>query len=122
MNSRLQKKSNTVWRRRKCLDCQGLFTTLESADYYTSLLFRRSEKYTEAFQRDKLFISIHESCKHRKQAVEAATALTDTVLGRIRTKIHDATVMREDLISVTADILKRYDKAAHTSYLAYHQL
>lgn len=122
INSRLQKRSNNVWRRRKCLDCQGLFTTIEGTDYSTSLLFRSSEKHAEAFQRDILFVSIYEACKHRKKAVEAATALTDTVLGRLRAKINGATVERAVLISVTADVLKRYDKAAYTAYLAYHKL
>lgn len=119
-NSRLQKKLNAVWRRRKCQSCQGLFTTLEGADYHSSLLFKSDENRVEPFQRDILFISIYEACKHRKGAPGAASALTDTVLGRLRSKIHDATLLRANVISVTAEVLKRYDKAAHTAYLAYH--
>ena len=121
-NSRLQKKTNTVWRRRKCLSCQGLFTSLEGIDYPTSLLFKHSEKRAEPFQRDILFVSVYESCRHRKQAVAQAAALTDTVLGRLRSKIHEASLTRDDVISVTADVLRRFDKAAYSAYLAYHPL
>jgi transcriptional repressor NrdR len=121
-NSRLQKKSNQVWRRRKCQACQGLFTSIEAANLPSSLLFKRDEEHLGPFQRDILLISIYESCRHRKQAVEAATALTDTVLGKLRHKVKDASLKRQDVIKVTADVLKHYDKAAYTSYLAYHQV
>ena len=122
VNSRLQKKRNSVWRRRKCLTCQGLFTTLEGPDYSSSLLFKRSEKHVQSFQRDILFISVYEACKHRKNAPEDAAALTDTILSKLRSNIHDATLNRADVISVTAEVLKRYDKAACTAYLAYHPI
>jgi transcriptional regulator NrdR family protein len=95
---------------------------LERVDLPSSLLFQRDAAHTEPFQRDKLFISIYEACKHRKHAVSAATALTDTVLGKARSKIDGATVTRSDIISVTSDILKHFDKAAYIAYIAYHPL
>lgn len=122
INSRLQKKANRVWRRRKCVSCQGLFTSLEGVDYPTSLLLKKDGKRVEPFQRDILFVSVYESCKHRKHATEAAGALTDTILGKLRPHIHNATLARTDVISVASEVLKRFDKAAYTAYLAYHPL
>jgi len=93
---------------------------LEATDYSSSLLFKRSEKHAQPFQRDVLYISVYEACKHRKRAPEDAAALTDTILSRLRSKIHEATLNRAVVISVTAETLKRYDKAAYTAFLAYH--
>jgi len=121
-NSRLQKRSNQTWRRRKCLTCQGLFTSLEQVDLTSSILFIKAKTATEPFQRDILFISVYEACKHRKQAVADAKALTDTIIGRLLGKVSEASVSRGDVISVTAEVLKRFDKAAATHYTAYHRL
>src|SRR6185369_12958000 len=80
VNSRSQKKANQTWRRRQCLDCQAVFTSVEAVDLPTSLLFKKDAKHSEPFQRDKLFISVYEACGHRKDALRAATALTGTAL------------------------------------------
>jgi transcriptional regulator NrdR family protein len=118
----LQKKSNQVWRRRQCTGCTGVFTTHESIDLPSSLLYKRDEKHTEPFQRDKLFISVYEACKHRKDATQAATALTDTVLTKLRALIDNATIERSAVIGVTSVVLKHFDKAALAHYNAYHPL
>lgn len=122
VNSRLQKKFNQTWRRRRCLVCEGLFTSIEAADLPSSILFRVDAAHAEPFQRDILFLSIYEACRHRKHAVGVATLLTDTVLGKLRAKINEASISRASVISVTSDILKHYDKAAWTMYSAYHPL
>ncbi len=122
VNSRLQKKSNQVWRRRRCLACQGVFTSYERADLAASLVFQRDKKHLEPFQRDKLFLSVYESVRHRKTAETDARALTDTILAKLRTKTQVASVDRSTLVSVSSEVLKRFDKAAYTAYLAYHPL
>ena len=122
INSRLQKKLNQTWRRHKCLVCNGLFTSLEHVDLPSSLLFQKDMALTEPFRRDELYISIYEACKHRNDAAGAATALTDTILGKLRLKIEGAELTRSIVISVSSDVLKHFDKAAATSYIAYHPL
>jgi len=122
INSRAQKKANQTWRRRQCKDCQAVFTSVEAVDLPSSLLFVRSSKHSERFQRDKLFVSVYESCKHRKDAQSASTALTATVLGKLFAKIETASLKRQQVVSVTTDVLKRFDKAAAVQYQAYHPL
>lgn len=122
INSRSQKKTNQKWRRRRCQTCLAIFTSVETADLSTSLVYKRDPKHTEPFQRDKLFVSIYEACKHRKDAQRASTALTATVLGKLLTAVDQASIERQHVISVTTEVLKHFDKAAAVQYQAYHPL
>ena len=121
-NSRSQRRSNTTWRRRSCTVCEATITTQEAPDLATAIVVVDSKR-TNAFQpfsRDKLFISIYESCKHRKSAQKDATALTETILGRLYPLITEGSITRSDIFDTTADILTRFDKAAASHYRAYH--
>lgn len=128
VNSRLQRRANQVWRRRKCQVCKSVFSTLESADLSLSLSFRTSQNShnnktsLQPFQRDILFASILDSCKHRKTPVSDATALTGTILGRLRPHMTGAIVDRDQVVKTCLQILKRFDKAAAVHYQAFHPL
>lgn len=120
-NSRTQKASNKTWRRRQCEYCSAVFTTLESIDYETALAFSDSKRHLEPFSRDILFLSIHRSLAHRKDAVEAATAIAGTILSKVATR-KSPSIDRKDLIALSISVLKRFDKAAAVAYEAYHPL
>ena len=120
-NSRHQKRSNTVWRRRRCTRCAALFTTTESPDSGKALSVT-SGSSSQAFLRDNLLLSVYESLKHRKTALADATALTDTILITIYATANDATIARDSIVDITSTVLKRFDAAAATSYSAFHPL
>lgn len=75
----------------------------------------------EAFQRDKLFVSVYDSLKHRKTAQTDATELTDTILGELNPLMTDATISTQQIVQVTIRVLQRFDTAAATYYQAFHQ-
>jgi transcriptional regulator NrdR family protein len=116
-NSRPSKKHPEIWRRRQCKSCLQIWTTREVVDLSLSHRIITSQNHVEPFQRDKLFISIKDSCAHRKSALADASALTDTVLGRILTQ-NQATIDVDLLISLTAEIITRFDKTAGAVYRA----
>lgn len=120
VNSRLQRRVNQVWRRRKCVNCRSVFSSLEGADLTRSVAYRTSQNKIEPFQRDILFISVYEALKHRKKAVPEASSLTDTIIGKLRLRIKGSAISRTDVITVTTGVLKNFDKAAKVQYLAYH--
>lgn len=120
-NSRAQKRTNGVWRRRTCQSCGSTFTSVEAPDLSGSISVK-SAMQLEAFQRDKLFMSVYDSLRHRKTALSDATMLTDTVLQRLYPKIHTATVQKQQIIEVTLLVLNRFDKVAATHYQAFHPL
>lgn len=122
VNTRHKARTNDVWRRRKCPNCHTVFTTTESFDLPTTLRVKRSATHLEPFSRDELLVSIHESCKHRKDASKASGALTDTIIKQILPTVSDATVTRGDIVSTAKKVLARFDKAAASHYSAYHPI
>lgn len=77
---------------------------------------------SEPFSREKLLLSIYDSLRHRKTAVTDATALTETIWSKLYPRISDATLPRELIVQIAIEVLKRFDKAAATSYAAFHPL
>jgi transcriptional repressor NrdR len=120
-NSRLQKKTNQVWRRRKCLKCGNVYSSIEGVNWGQAVRYSH-EGRLEPFSRDRLFLSLYEACRHRKSAQSDATALTDTVLGKLRPRIQAASLDRGQVIDTAMKVLKQFDKAAATAYRAYHPL
>lgn len=118
-NSRRQQRGNQVWRRRQCLKCGAVFSTLEAVQYELAWTVRREKRF-EPFSRDKLFLSLYRSCQHRKHALKDASGLTDTVINKLRGLAAGGALNGAD-IALTAQVaLNRFDKAASVHYRAYH--
>lgn len=118
-NSRPQKRTNTVWRRRQCLQCKTVFSTIEAADTSLSITVRKN-KQLEPFLRDHLFISVYDSLRHRKSALADATSLTNTMLTTIYQLAEAAVIDRDVIVTVCATVLERFDTIAATHYRAFH--
>lgn len=122
-NSRAQKRLNRTWRRRQCTVCRAVFTSIEQAALAEGLVVtpKASEKQLQPFERDILFLSIYSSCQHRESAVRDATALTDTVLGRLADYSDGAIIDRGQLKAAVLAVLERFDNAAAVHYAAFHK-
>ncbi len=118
-NSRHQKKRNQVWRRRECLECHALFTTEEIVQFSNSLRVLNNSKMS-VFSRDKLFLSIYESCKHRKRAITDATSLTESVIARLISQHSNGNIDSDSIVQITLVILNRFDKVSAIHYQSYH--
>lgn len=121
INSRLQKRTDSVWRRRKCRDCQAVFSTTEAPDFQAEWLVRDGSGHVEAFSRDKLFLSFYDSCQHRQTVVGDAGALTDTVINKLRPVVHRSQVEAATITRTAQVVLSRFDKAAGVRYTALHR-
>ncbi len=119
-NSRRQKKSNQVWRRRQCRDCQAVFTTTEGVDLAQAWHVKNG-KALRPFSRDKLLISLYNSCSHRKTALSDAQGLTDTVIRKLTPYLKDGALTTGDIINVAQVALNRFDAAASVHYQAFHK-
>ena len=120
INSRLQKRTDSVWRRRKCRECQAVFSTTESPDFQAEWLVQSGSRHIEPFSRDKLFLSLYDSAQHRKTAIRDAGALTDTVINKLRPAVHDSQVAAATITRTAQVVLNRFDKAAGVRYTALH--
>lgn len=123
VNSRLQKRQNTTWRRRLCDVCRNTFTTREHPVLPTSVLVQKpAKKRPEPFNRDQLFLSIYEVCKHRPRALTESAALTETILSMVLKSINQSVIERDTIVAVTYETLTNFDKTAAAVYAAYHQV
>jgi transcriptional regulator NrdR family protein len=121
VNSRAKQKTGAVWRRRQCNTCEAVFTTQESVDWSKAIVIIRLNGL-EPFSRDKLRDSIHDSLKHRNDALEASTALTDTIIARAVPHISNAQLSRDTLVKTILDVLQAFDRSAAVTYRAYHPI
>jgi len=119
-NSRLQKKLNRVWRRRRCRICDAVFTSQEQVIYDGAFAVRLSTSHIMPLSRDTLYLSVYDACRHRADAVTEATALTDTILSSLVLLAKDGLLRREDIIATCSTVLKRFDTAAAVHYAAFH--
>jgi transcriptional repressor NrdR len=120
-NSRSQKKTNQVWRRRQCLNCAAVFTTEETADYSGAWRVEAGSGHVEAFERDKLFLSLYKACGHRKTALSDASGLTDTIIAKLLAAAPGGVINRTQISQISQVALNRFDKAASSYYAARHR-
>jgi transcriptional repressor NrdR len=119
VNSRRQKRPNQVWRRRNCDNCGAIFSSIEGVDLRTAISLDIGT-HLEIFSRDKLFLSIWDSLRHRGTAIEDATALCNTVIAKLLANTDNALLSRAVLTSITAQTLARFDQPAFVHYNAHH--
>ena len=121
-NSRHQKRTNSVWRRRRCLLCKAVFSTIETAESSSTLRVRMPNGSLQPFLRDNLLISVYDSLRHRKSALQDATGLTATIVSNVYSIADNAIIDREAVVTVSLAVLERFDPVAATHYKAFHPL
>lgn len=120
-NSRPQVSRNQTWRRRLCKACGAVFTAVEALDLSQSLAVAQNGRI-QAFDRDRLFISLYESLRHRPTAASDARGLADTVVAHIISDTKNGQVGLRTIIEACLSTLQRFDRAAATHYAAFHPL
>jgi len=119
-NSRHLSRSNGTWRRRNCSICGVTFSTIETPDYSSIWVVSRSgSKKLEPFNRNKLYISIYESLKHRNKAIKEADELTNTIINNIESNVIDGFIKLESIHDSVINVLNRFDNIASIHYKAY---
>lgn len=117
-NSRHQKRSNQVWRRRQCLGCGLTVTTEEIINYSGVWRVRNKQGQLEDFEPLKLTLSIYRSLQHRPKALNESRQLTITAISKLQA--HKSVIDRSSLVSAVQVALNRFDKAASVYYEAHH--
>lgn len=126
INSRPQKRTNQVWRRRRCILCDSVFSTQEVPDYSKSIVVGDPANATRrqqlaAFERDKLLVSIYKSLTHRSDPLRDAGGLCATIITKVAATAHNGVVDRQIIIQTTIVALTRFDTLAAQHYQAMHK-
>ena len=117
-NSRPKSKDSIVWRRRHCLFCSAIFTTYEIPDLDKSLRVKSSSSLLRPFLRDRIFIDVYTSISHRKDPLEDATQLTDTIISRLIAQ-KSSIIQTSAIKHMTSQVLSNFDSAGNTYYIAH---
>jgi transcriptional repressor NrdR len=120
VNSRPQKRSNAIWRRRRCLHCRAICTTYESVDLAAALAVTDKTGVEQPFSRDKLFLSIWQACGNAPDAVATASALTETMVARLTVLARDGQLDAPSIARQTAAVLKRFQPLVALRYASMH--
>jgi len=86
----------------------------------TAIMVSGHDRFLDHFSRDKLFISVYDSLRHRKSALSDAEALTVTIITKLRDILQDGILTKAQLVAISHETLERFDKTAATVYRAYH--
>lgn len=117
-NSRRQSRNNNVWRRRRCLSCGAVFTSVEAPDLTSSLSVNRLGVY-EPFQPDFLYSELLIALKGRKDRYIAARELSNIIIRNL-IKDEGAAFTPQQINQAASKVLKRFDKRAYARYEAEH--
>ena len=118
-NSRHQKRSNQVWRRRQCQACRAVFTSHEAIDLSSALLVGSGRFYTP-FISDILFTEVLLALQDRKDCYLAAREVTSTVIRELLKQLDKPQIESKQISQAAAKVLKRLDKRAYLRYVAEH--
>lgn len=117
-NSRSHNNNHAVWRRRKCKSCDSIWSTDENYSLNTTHRVIYSDMtHFKAFSRDILYVSILDSLAHRKDRIEEAGAITDTIISKVLS-LKSSNINIEQLKSIATDTLKSFDVVAASVYKA----
>lgn len=118
-NSRPQKRSNQIWRRRVCKRCGAIFTTHEAIDLSSTLLVVVGGS-PKPFEVDILFTEILLAMSHRKNAYLDAREATNTVIKHLLQLPGKPLFSPSQISLICADVLKKLDRRAYLRYQAEH--
>lgn len=118
-NSRLQKRSNQVWRRRQCKTCKAIFTTLEAVDLPSALIVDSGGR-SEPFLPDRLYTEVLLALQDRKDCYVAAREVTNTVIKELLKLGEKPVFQPQQIATETSKVLKRFNKRAWLRYVAEH--
>lgn len=119
-NSRWQKRSNQVWRRRKCKTCKAIFTSHESIDLSSSLIVDYGASQ-EPLIVDKLFTEVLLALQDQKDLYVTAREITSTVILELLKLPEKPVYLPRTISQVTAKVLKRFNKQAWLRYVSEHK-
>lgn len=118
-NSRPHKQPST-WRRRRCPECQTVFTTYEKPSLDDHHILDHQGNKTP-FNIGRLIISISKSFQHNPAGAKTDSLyLAQTIEAELI--MHGKGLSTDDIAAVTHQTIKLYDPVAAIQYAAQHDL
>ena len=124
VNSRKTKDNDEVWRRRHCLECGEIFTTIERISYNSFFVVKRNLS-RKRFTYEKLFSSVLNAIaagKGRDQGDDAMKAkrIASDIIAKLFT-LRSMYISSKDIIRATHHVLEKEDSFFALRYATYSQ-
>lgn len=119
IDSRPTDDSNSIRRRRECLDCCNRFTTYEIIEEVPLLVIKKNGT-REVYDRGKLLKGILKSCESRSISYNTIEGIVDN----IERKLHNSMVREVDssvIGSEVMDALKEIDEVAYVRFASVYR-
>ena len=115
-NSRPHKAGFSVWRRRRCQDCQIAFTTLEQILIESTISSKDFEGSLKPLRRQDIYINVFNALGSLKSVSEEAEQLTLTCINKLlneKTAVLDQNLIERHIF----ETLSAYQNLAGQRYL-----
>ena len=119
VDSRMVEESNSIRRRRECLDCKNRFTTYERIEF-TPIMVIKKNGVRQQFDRDKIINGMIRSCEKRPvstQTIEKAVDEIEAELNNNMVREIDSTEIGEMVI----EKLKELDEIAYVRFASVYR-
>lgn len=116
IDSRPVEESNSIRRRRECLECHTRFTTYEFIDVFQPVVLKK-DGTKEYFDRNKLMSGLMKACQKRPVDAEALAAEIEAeLLNSLRKEITS-----KELGEIAMEKLRARDAVAYVRFASVHR-
>ena len=119
IDSRESEESETIRRRRECLQCAERFTTYERIEK-PELMVIKKDKTRETFQREKVLRGIRSACEKRPVSAERMEAVVDSIEKDIR-NLNNPEVSSQIIGELVMQYLKNLDEVAYVRFASVYR-
>ena len=116
VDSRMVEESNSIRRRRECLECKNRFTTYERIEY-TPIMVIKKNGVRQQFDRAKIISGMLRSCEKRPVSIEKAADEIEAELNNMMIKEIDSTKIGDMVI----EKLKALDEIAYVRFASVYR-
>lgn len=119
VDSRNVNESNTIRRRRECLNCKARFTTYEKIEY-TPIVIIKKNGLRQPFDRNKIINGMLRACEKRPVSVENIEKLVDEIETELNNSM-EKEVKSSELGDMVIEKLKNIDKIAYVRFASVYR-
>ncbi len=119
VDSRTVEESNSIRRRRECLNCKNRFTTYEKIEY-TPIVVIKKNGLREAFDRDKIVNGMLRACEKRPISVETIEKAVDEIELEVNNSMNKE-ISSDEIGEMVIQKLRELDEIAYVRFASVYR-
>lgn len=119
IDSRTVEESNSIRRRRECLNCKNRFTTYEKIEY-TPIIVIKKNGLREAFDRNKIVNGMLRACEKRPISVETIENAVDEIELEVNNSMNKE-ISSNEIGEMVIQKLRELDEIAYVRFASVYR-